>query len=318
MASLIKRNGKWLSKPVQNPATGKRTTKQFDTQEEALAYEVACAEALSSDAPHLPEVTAVALENNLQSLAASTLTNRYSHRTEATRRTMRDIMRPIVSHFGPNTPVSQVLVRDTMTAYVNGKADRAASTRNQYRIVINALVKEAADRGLVREFSLRLEKVDNASDRFLSKDEEDRLMAALAPEYRSLVRFTILTGLRLDAALSVTPEMIQGNALRVRLKGMKRGSIPLTDEARDLLLNRDWADIERKTLQKHFKSAALRCGWKDVSFHTLRHTTASRLVQKGASLVQVMHLLGHNNYSTTQRYAHLSPDYGDALLGLID
>jgi site-specific recombinase XerD len=40
----------------------------------------------------------------------------------------------------------------------------------------------------------------------------------------------------------------------------------------------------------------------------MRHTAASWLVQDGVPLYDVQALLGHEDYTTTQRHAHLAPD----------
>lgn len=55
-----------------------------------------------------------------------------------------------------------------------------------------------------------------------------------------------------------------------------------------------------------FKNACRWAGVKRVSFHTLRHTNASKLVQAEVPLYDVQQLLDHSNSQTTQRYAHLA------------
>jgi len=49
-------------------------------------------------------------------------------------------------------------------------------------------------------------------------------------------------------------------------------------------------------------------GLGDVTFHTLRHTFASRLVQGEATMKALQELLGHGSMQMTMRYAHLAPN----------
>jgi len=56
------------------------------------------------------------------------------------------------------------------------------------------------------------------------------------------------------------------------------------------------------------KKACRKAGLIDVTWHTCRHTFASRLTQKGADLVTVKELLGHSSVAVTMRYAHTNRD----------
>ena len=66
-----------------------------------------------------------------------------------------------------------------------------------------------------------------------------------------------------------------------------------------------------KSMKMAFNRVRKRAGLEELRFHGLRHTFASRLVQAGIPLYEVIHLAGHKSLEMVQRYSHLAPDYAD-------
>ena len=59
---------------------------------------------------------------------------------------------------------------------------------------------------------------------------------------------------------------------------------------------------------EHQKAASRKIGLQGITFHNLRDTIASCLVQDNYSLRVVKELLGHEDIKTTLIYAHLTPN----------
>ena len=70
----------------------------------------------------------------------------------------------------------------------------------------------------------------------------------------------------------------------------------------------DTDDVRTNSFHWHWDRMRKRVGLGDVRMHDLRHSFASRLVNKGVSLYVVQNLLGHSSAAMTQRYAHLAKD----------
>jgi integrase/recombinase XerD len=77
-------------------------------------------------------------------------------------------------------------------------------------------------------------------------------------------------------------------------------------ECSALFLNRSGGPMSRQSLWNLIRRAARRRALRiTVSPHTLRHSFASHLLERGADLRSVQAMLGHVDISTTQIYTHL-------------
>lgn len=134
-------------------------------------------------------------------------------------------------------------------------------------------------------------------------------------------------GLRVSEISNITIHDLSINEgmLRIRGKGDKVRIVPLGSRAVEriqewfgmresgkvkspaVFLSKSGKQMSRVTLWRVIKHYAMLAGLSDkVTPHTLRHTFATHLLNRGADLRVVQELLGHSNISTTQIYTHVS------------
>lgn len=68
---------------------------------------------------------------------------------------------------------------------------------------------------------------------------------------------------------------------------------------------------------RSFGTALKRSGIKKCTFHSLRHTFATRAVMAGVDIVTVQELLGHKTIAMTKRYSHPTPEHKKKAVNLI-
>ena len=152
------------------------------------------------------------------------------------------------------------------------------------------------------------------------------LKDAYANYLTPMVLLTINTGMRRGESFSLKWENVNFHTCTLTVEGglSKSGStrhIPLNEEAVEVLKAwRDQSSVsvlvfpgkaggQLVSISKVWASVMNSAGIKDFRFHDLRHTFASNLVMKGVPLNTVRELLGHQDMSTSLRYAHLAPDH---------
>jgi integrase len=161
--------------------------------------------------------------------------------------------------------------------------------------------------------------------RWVTEDEERRLLAAASPEVRNAIAFAIDTGLRREEQFSLKHQQISLAREELKLdtntKTARSRTVPLLPRALALLgtlprhIHTPWVfrhrDGERYLqMNKGLKAAARRAGIEDVRWHDLRRTCGCRLLQvHGLSMEQVRDWLGHSSVITTEKiYAFLTVD----------
>jgi integrase/recombinase XerC len=148
---------------------------------------------------------------------------------------------------------------------------------------------------------------------------------------RAMIEVAYSAGLRVSELVGINLEDVdfEGEIVRIRGKGRKERLSPIGRFATAAI--RDWMSVRRPSpragsakamfLNKHGNRLSARSFARSLakylsvagldprtSPHTLRHTFATHLLNRGADIRSVQELLGHSSITTTQIYTHLSAD----------
>jgi|Deesub1362B_J571_1020462.scaffolds.fasta_scaffold02189_11 excisionase family DNA binding protein len=161
---------------------------------------------------------------------------------------------------------------------------------------------------------------ENLKERILTEEEELRLLANSAEHLRPILITALNTGMRLGEILNLKWEDVNFKERIIVLretKSKKQRIIPINEILSEELLRLKLRNGKSsyvfinpengkplRSVKRAFKGAVRRAGIEALRFHDLRHTFATRLVQKGVDVETVKELLGHHSIRITQRYLH--------------
>lgn len=202
--------------------------------------------------------------------------------------------------------------------------NKSKSTVNRYLAVLKFVLNRAYDDGIIdRVTKIKMFKEPKGRIRVLT-DEELRTLISFCyvnglVDAGIIFSFLVNTGLRLNEVLNLTRSMSKFDdelVNKIFIKDHKTGNnreIPLNPTAGSIMANYPHyfdGSVKESYLRgiwNNFKKAKGITD-KDFVIHSLRHTFASKLINKGVSIFTVKELLGHKSIKTTERYCHLNLD----------
>lgn len=228
----------------------------------------------------------------------------------------------------------------------DGVANRTvnADVPESMRRVAKWAVKWGVDTGEVGQAGflwkdLRLE-LPKHRDRFLSRSEKAQLLWAIRKDYRRLLVFAMLTGMRLSALMVHKDDVLWDVGL-IRYKAKSRIEndtkfVPITSRVSRLLRycftedpNGEWVftycaqrskpafdivagdrvPVNPRGFERAMTDAVKKVGlpnWRLI--HDLRHTAATDAMRASQHPVAVQKMLGHSTIEQTMKYAHVLHD----------
>jgi integrase len=242
---------------------------------------------------------------------------------------------------GPDTFLHDITA-PALSVYIAKRRGKVSdSSVNRETEVLRRLMRRAekvwgVDVPAINWTDLRLREPEGRV-RELSAAEEQRLFEALRQDLHPLVRFALITGVRLKNAIELTWSQVDFDAgvIRLVVKSKRPGGethfLPLIPELVALLSAERGNHPERvftyevhrgrqarRKGQRHpftqtgwrraWEQALTQAGINDFRFHDLRHTAATRTLRASQNLKVVQSLLGHRDIATTARYAHAQLD----------
>lgn len=238
----------------------------------------------------------------------------------------------ILPSFG-NRKLNEITGKEIQTYLEKIKARTSGSFSNRHRSLWSKLFSTAILWSVIdgENPCSRVPKFPESSGRlrYLDHAEIKRFLGVLAGYEANvsalLLKFLLFTGLRLGESKRLKwADLGADGTIHIRMenaKSKKSRYVQLNSMALSVLGDLEHLRVSGNPYifpgakpgshitnpKKLFNTVKRRSAIDDVCIHTLRHTFATLSISAGTDLYVVQSQLGHANYKTTQRYAHISP-----------
>ncbi len=283
----------------------------------------------TSSKPPLPTAAVYQLgKENLQALEQFIQLLKLKAYSPSTIRTYRNEFLQLLQLLKLN-PVNNLTVAD-IKRYMVYAMEKEGISENTAHSRLNAL-KFYFEQVLGRErffWEIPKPKRKQLLPKLLNEDEIRRLFNALENKKHKAMLFTAYSaGLRVSEITDLKIAAIDSRRMQILIangKGKKDRYVNLSPVLLDIL--RSYISIYKprpvcylfesettgkayptRTVQQIFTNAKNKAGIKkEVGIHSLRHSFATHLLDKGTDIKYIKDLLGHFSIKTTERYLHVS------------
>lgn len=201
--------------------------------------------------------------------------------------------------------------------------------KNQVRVILNGSFRYLSDTGKIsKNPMLAVEKIkyrENVRE-YLRKNEIVKMRESCKTlRERAIFEFFLATGCRVSEVVNCDISDVDFESMEVKVfgKGSKERITYLNATAKYYLLkyleNRTDDDmalfvtvrqpirrIKKNQMEAIIKEIGKRCLKRTICCHIIRHTTATLLLNQGVTIDKIRLILGHEDLTTTQRYAKTS------------
>lgn len=256
-------------------------------------------------------------------------------REENTRKSYKVSLKNLTKFFSM-MPLSEITPK-TISAYMEKRLKegiKPASINSEFSMLSKAFTLAVKEWEWANENPcMKVSKLqeNNKRTRWLTPDEEKMLLdhakGYLKGQLLEIILVALYTGMRESEILNLRWEDIDFNQKIITIlktKNKEPRSMPMNQTIHTLLAVKSKSKIRSisghifttgdgtkmgvMNMLRAFSLVTKKAGIENFRFHDLRHTFATRLVQKGVDIYSVAKLLGHKNLTVTQRYAHHSTE----------